>query len=175
MKKYYFTFGESERYPYQNTYIVIVADDFKDALHGFWEKYPGFLNCSNCYDEVQWKSVRKCYVGQRPAEVIWTETCLGKKPKGYEDLFVFVAEIGQIIRIVEGDGGNLFPEDVAKGYVDYVYYEQYRLCSNMPEVDGGQLMLREPLRQKYACLADSISDVLDLAYGSSIMDCRILA
>ena len=47
----------------------------------------------------------------------------------------------QIVRIAEGTGDNLLPEDQDQGYVDYIYYEQYELSQDMPEVDGGQVML----------------------------------
>ena len=31
----------------------------------------------------------------------------GKRPEGYDDIFVFVPEMRQIIRIAEGNGSNL--------------------------------------------------------------------
>lgn len=75
----------------------------------------------------------------------------------------------QIIRISEGSGDNLLPEDVEEGYVDYLYYSQYGLSSCIPEVDGGQILLKEILCEKYRCLADCIEDVLDMAYeGDSV-------
>lgn len=82
--------------------------------------------------------------------------CFGKKPEGYDDLFVFVPEMKQIIRIAEGSGDNLLPEDIEDGYVDYIYYEQYELSNNMPEVDGGQILMEEMFRDKYECTADCI-------------------
>ena len=33
------------------------------------------------------------------------------------------------------------------------------------EIDGGQILLKEMLRDKYRCMADCIPDVLDMAYG----------
>lgn len=101
--------------------------------------------------------------------------CFGKKPEGYDDLFVFVPEMKQIIRIAEGSGDNLLPEDIEDGYVDYIYYEQYELSNNMPEADGGQILMEEMFRDKYECTADCIQDVLSMAYGSYLMDCMILA
>ena len=71
----------------------------------------------------------------------------------------------QIIRIAEGDGSNLLPEDIEEGYVDYIYYEQYEIRADLPEVDGGQILLEEPLRNKYCCMTGCIPDVLDMAYG----------
>ena len=101
-----------------------------------------------------------------PAEAIWTEDSLGKKPSEYDELFIYVPEVRQIIRIAEGSGDNLLPEDIEDGYVDYIYYEQYGLGPDMPEVDGGQILLERLLRDRYHCMADCIPDVLDMAYGS---------
>ena len=90
MEKYYFTFGSWEKFPYQNTYLVVVASSYGDAVRGFREKHPDVnpdcMNCSDCYSEKQWERVGKHYADQSPAEVIWTETCFGKKPEGYGDL-----------------------------------------------------------------------------------------
>ena len=179
MEKYYFTFGSWEKFPYQNTYLVVVASNYGDAVRGFREKYPdvnpGCMNCSDCYSEKQWYEVGYHYADRSPAEVIWTETCFGKKSEGYGDLFIFVPEMKQIIRIAEGTGDNLLPEDQDQGCVDYIYYEQYELSQDMPEVDGGQIMLKEMLRDKYECMADCIPDVLDMAYDNYMVDCMILA
>lgn len=179
MEKYYFTFGSSKQFPYKNTYLVVVASSYGDAVRGFREKYPdvnpGCLNCSDYYDAKQWERVGKYYADQSPAEVIWTETCYGKKPEGYGDLFIFVPEKKQIVLISEGTGDNLLPEDQKQGYVDYIYYEQYELNWNMPEVDGGQVLLKKMLREQYKCMADCIQDVLSMAYGSDMVDCMILA
>ena len=179
MEKYYFTFGSWEKFPYQNTYLIVVASSYKDAVKGFREKHPDItpncMNYSDCYSEKEWERVRQHYVDVVPAEVIWTESCFGKKPDGYADLFIFVSEMKQIIRITEGNGSNLLEEDIENGYVDYIYYDQYGLDNGMPEVDGGQVLLKEMLRDKYQCIADCIQDVLDMAYGTNLIDCSILA
>ena len=83
----------------------------------------------------------------------------------YRDLFIFVPEMGQIIRIAEGNGSNLLAEDIENGYMDYIYYDQYELEGDITEVGGGQILLIEPLRDKYRCMAECIPDVLDMAYG----------
>lgn len=177
MEKYYFTFGSWKRFPFQNTYLVVIASSYRDAIKGFREKYPDVnpecLNCSDYYDEEQWKAIKKHYPHE-PADIIWTETCFGKKPCGYDDLFVYVPEMRQIIRIAEGSGDNLLHEDIENGYVDYIYYDQHQLESSMPEVDGGQIMLKELLQDKYRCLADSIPEVLDTAYNCRTLNCTIL-
>lgn len=179
MEKYYFTFGSWKRFPYQNTYLIIIASGFDDAVSSFRERYPdihkGCLNCSFWYDSNQWKTVGESYKGMKPAEIIWTETCFGNKPSGYDDLFIFVSESKQIIRIAEGTGDNLLPEDINNGFIDYIYYEQYELSDNMPVVDGGQVMLKEMFRKKYRCTADCIPEILGMAYGNNMMDCTILS
>lgn len=102
----------------------------------------------------------------RSAETIWKEPCSRQRPEGYDDLFLYVPEMYQIIRIAEGTGDNLLEEDIDAGYVDYIYYDQYMLDANMPNVDGGMVLLDGMLREKYSCLADCIPDVLAMAYGS---------
>ena len=99
---------------------------------------------------------------------------INEKSDGYGDVFIYVPEMRQIVRIAEGTGDNLLPEDTEKGYIDYIYYEQYELGIDMPEADGGQIMLKELLRDKYQCIADCIPSVLDMAYGCSTVDCMIL-
>lgn len=176
--KFYFTFGSWEKFPYKNTYLIVVTSSYKDAVDGFRKKHPdiipGYMNCSFCYSEKEWEEAGKYYGNWKPAEVIWTENCFGKKPDGYGDVFVFVPEMKQIIRIAEGSGDNLLPEDEEAGYVDYIYYEQHELSNGMPEVDGGQILLEEMLRDKYSCMADCIEDVLSMAYDNYPVDCMIL-
>ena len=92
----------------------------------------------------------------------------------YSDIFIFVPEMRQVILIAEGDGSNLLAEDIENGYVDYIYYEQYELGVDMPEVDGGQILLGEMLRDKYRCMAECIPDVLDMAYGDRMTGYMVL-
>ena len=40
MNKFYFTFGSDENYPYQNTYLIVVAFTLKKAIEVFQKKYP---------------------------------------------------------------------------------------------------------------------------------------
>ncbi len=106
-------------------------------------------------------------VGQR-------ETCSGKEPEGYGDLFIFVLEMKQVIRISEGTGDNLLWEDKEKGYVDYIYYDQHELSIDMPVVEGGQVLLKGMYRNLFRCTADCIPRVLDMAYGSDALSYVIL-
>lgn len=112
------------------------------------------------------------YADRKPVEVIWSKH-FEHMPEGFNDLYVYVPSVREIVRIAEGTGDNLLPEDTENGYVDYIYYEQYSLDADMPKTDGGQLMTYQLVRDKYKRLADCIPDVLDMAYGGE-MDFRIL-
>lgn len=92
----------------------------------------------------------------------------------YEDLYIFVPAMKQIIRIAEGTGDNLLPEDIEEGYADYIYYEQYELNQDFSEIDGGQVLLEEMFRNKFGCTEDAIKDVLSMAYGDYKIDYMIL-
>ena len=51
METYYFTFGSAEYFPFQNTYMVIIAASYRDAIACFRDKYPDRIpNCLNCSD-----------------------------------------------------------------------------------------------------------------------------
>ena len=178
MERYYFTFGSRDGFPYQNTYLIVIAAGYDDAVKGFREKHPdvdpGRMNCSGCYGEEEWKTAGKPYACRVPAEVIWTENCFGRKPEGYDDLFIYVPEMRHIIRISEGGRSCLTPENTDDGYADCICYDQYRLDAGMPETDWGRMLLKETLNDRYRCMADCIPDVLDMEYGSRLVRCMIL-
>ena len=44
----------------------------------------------------------------------------------FDDVYIYVPSEQQIIKISEGSGDNLSEEDMAEGYVDYIYYEQLK-------------------------------------------------
>ncbi len=58
MEKFYFTFGSDPGFPYQNGYLVIIADNQKEAVAHFRSHYPDrtadCLNCAFVYDEDEW-------------------------------------------------------------------------------------------------------------------------
>lgn len=179
MKNFYFTFGSWERYPYQDTYLVVVASDSNNAFDAFRKKYPdihnGCLNCSFWYDEKQWKNdVNAYYKAMPPAEVILADGCFRDKPDGYGDVVVYVPYAKQIVLVSEGTG--MLPEDMKKsGYVDYIYYAQYEFRSGSIEaVNVGHVLLEDSFRDRYACTADCIRDVMDMAYGNPLIGCMIL-
>lgn len=83
----------------------------------------------------------------------------------YNDIFIYVQTKKQIIRIDEGSGDNLTDDDIAQGYVDYIYYEVYNVQQDLPEVDGGMIMLTELFQEKFKSTKEAIPAVLDMAYG----------
>ena len=83
----------------------------------------------------------------------------------FNDIFIYVPTMRQIIRIDEGSGDNLTDDDIAQGYVDYIYYEVYNVQQDLPEVDGGIIMLTEWFQEKFESTKEAIPAVLDMAYG----------
>jgi hypothetical protein len=92
----------------------------------------------------------------------------------YDDIFIYVPDFRQIVRIAEGTGDNLLYEDRKVGYVDYIYYEQHELSIDLPEVDGGQVMLTELLRDQFKSMLECIPKVLDMAYGDADLEYMLL-
>lgn len=60
MKRFYYTFGINDRFPFKNGYIIIEADNKRQANSFFKALFPNpehedILNCSFYYNEEQWK------------------------------------------------------------------------------------------------------------------------
>lgn len=83
----------------------------------------------------------------------------------FNDIFIYVQTMKQIIRIAEGSGDNLTDDDISQGYIDYIYYEVYNVQQDLPEVDGGMVMLTKLFQEKFKSVKDAIPAVLDMAYG----------
>ena len=90
--------------------------------------------------------------------------------EAYNDIFIYVPTMRQIIRIDEGSGDNLTNDDIAQGYVDYIYYEVYNVQQDLPEVDGGTVMLTEWFQEKFESTKEAIPAVLDMAYGDESIE-----
>lgn len=90
--------------------------------------------------------------------------------EAYNDIFIYVPTMRQIIRIDEGSGDNLTDDDIAQGYVDYIYYEVYNVQQDLPEVDGGMIMLTEWFQEKFESTKEAIPAVLDMAYGDESIE-----
>lgn len=83
---------------------------------------------------------------------------------------IFLPTVNQILQIYEGSGDNLSSIDIDKGFVDYLYYSTYDVQSiGDGEEDGGQILKKEYVRDLYASLKEAIPEVLDFAYGNSIL------
>lgn len=87
------------------------------------------------------------------------------KNNEFNDIFIYVQAMKQIIRIAEGSGDNLTDDDISQGYIDYIYYDVYNVQQDLPEVDGGMVMLTELFQEKSKSVKDAIPAVLDMAYG----------
>lgn len=69
MANYYFSFGSSDRFPFQGGYLIVKANNKKEALEKYREKYPdrnpNCINCSFYYTEEQWNHIKvdmgKCH------------------------------------------------------------------------------------------------------------------
>ena len=85
----------------------------------------------------------------------------------FKDIFIYVQAMRQIIRIGEGSGDNLTNDDINQGYVDYIYYDTYTVQQDLPEVDGGMIMLTELFQEKFKSTKEAIPMVLDMAYGDA--------
>lgn len=83
----------------------------------------------------------------------------------FDAIFIYVQTKRQIVRIDEGSGDNLTDDDIAHGYVDYIYYEVYNVQQDFPETDGGMIMLTELFQEKFKSTKNAIPAVLDMAYG----------
>ena len=75
MNKFYFTFGSNSQFPYQNTYLVVIADSEREAVQKFRAKYPdrhdGIVNCSFIYSEDEWEgNLNQKHYPENPVEVI---------------------------------------------------------------------------------------------------------
>ena len=92
----------------------------------------------------------------------------------FNDVFIYVPTMRQIIRIDEGSGDNLTNDDIDQGYIDYIYYEVYNVQQDLPEVDGGIVMLTELFQNKFKSVKDAIPSVLDMAYGNASIEYSVL-
>ena len=73
---FYFTFGSWEKYPYQDTYLVVYATDLNDAIKKYRERHPDIhentVNCAAWYRQEQWEGseCQKAWKDREPAEII---------------------------------------------------------------------------------------------------------
>lgn len=81
-QKYYFTFGSSPLYPYQNGYLTITANNEEQARLAFGYRYPNradgnVLNFAFIYDSEKWENdCKKYYTNQPPIKEFNAEDIL---------------------------------------------------------------------------------------------------
>ena len=92
----------------------------------------------------------------------------------FNDIYIYVPEMEQIVKIAEGTGDNLLDEDIDAGYVDYIYYDTYVMEDSIRESDGGMVLLTELFREKFKSTKDAIPSVLDMAYGNDSLSYIVL-
>lgn len=126
-----------------------LLDAFDDMKNKMLEACKGYNGCEKCGTT---HGMSECIDGERE--------------RFYGDVFVYVPSERQILRVSEGNGSNLLEEDEVQGYVDYIYYDQYELDSEMTNCDGGQVMLTELFRDKFKSTLDAVPAALDMAYGN---------
>ena len=69
------------------------------------------------------------------------------------------------IKINEGDGSNLFNEDIREGYVDYIMFDFIEYDGyDFEEVDGGQVMLRELYQEKFEDETEVVQYLIDCGW-----------
>ena len=102
------------------------------------------------------------------------EKCTGTIPENFDDFYVFIPSKKHIIVISEGSEDNLLKEDYKEGYRDYINYTVYSLEDDMPEVDGGMMLLKEYVQTKYKNLSECLPDLMDYIYDDSNIERIIL-
>ena len=80
MKKnrYFFTFGSSDKFPFNNGYLIVKAENIRQAVSLFRAYFPdrtdGVVNCSDYYTETCWENdVKKYYMGSKPKAIITSD------------------------------------------------------------------------------------------------------
>lgn len=72
--RFYFTFGSDPGFPFQNTYIIVLAESEKAAVERFRAEYPdrhkGIVNCAFWYSEERWAGTDCAKAYTEPAAVI---------------------------------------------------------------------------------------------------------
>lgn len=73
-QKFYFTFGSNEKFPYPNSYLVVIAENEKQACEVFRKHFPdrheNTLNCSFVYTENEWNKAEVFRRYQDPSIIL---------------------------------------------------------------------------------------------------------
>lgn len=137
--------------------VAVMAMGLDDAKSLIRAEYPG-SNPEPALAASVGKDVR----------VLWTRQALGRIPAGYDDLYVYIPSKNEILHVSEGTGDSLLPEDEQDGYVDYVNFAIYELNGGIEEGDGGMVLFRQLVRDKFRCLGETLPDVFQEAYDGDV-------
>lgn len=84
----------------------------------------------------------------------------------FNDVLIYLPEVRQLMVISEGTGDNILEEDEDEGVVDYIMYYIHDVEMDFPEVDGGQMMTTEMVRNMYSSLTEAIPDILEFHFDN---------
>lgn len=84
------------------------------------------------------------------------------------NILIWNEDVG-FIKINEGTGDNLLPEDEEEGYVDYIMvdgaeYNGYELVESYDSCEGGQAMLTEMYQEMFDSAEDVIAYLIDCGW-----------
>ena len=80
------------------------------------------------------------------------------------NILIWNEEVG-FVKINEGTGDNLLPEDEKDGYVDYIMFDLIEYDGyDFVETDGGQVMLEELYQEKFHSVEDVIRHMVDCSW-----------
>ena len=74
-ERFYFTFGTEGYFPFNNTYLVVYAESYKEAVALFRKRYPdhieGIVNCSYIYTQEKWNNLRmEIFYPEEPVKIL---------------------------------------------------------------------------------------------------------
>lgn len=80
------------------------------------------------------------------------------------DILIWNKEVG-FIKINEGTGDNLLPEDEAQGYVDYIMMDFIEYDGiDFYETDGAQVLLTEMYQDKFENETEVVQHLIDCSW-----------
>lgn len=82
---------------------------------------------------------------------------------------VYIPELDTILIAQEGTGDNLLDEDIAEGYVDYVYIETQEFDGDrfVEDSDGGQMLMRQYFADVYEGKPEKLAlDAVNFMFGT---------
>lgn len=80
------------------------------------------------------------------------------------NILIWNKEVG-FVRVNEGNGSNLFPEDLEEGYVDYIMMDFMEFDGlELVETDGAQVMLYELYQEKFKTEKDVVRHLINTGF-----------